>query len=1611
MSSAFSPSVTVLQHHLPSWLQQATATQRDLLQRRIRDSLRARRMAQASLALVEPVDAFCNTRLQQALANWYPGMTLPDPRHATLRIDTPLYDSSWLEAAMQNLDADTRISLYEGQAATVPLALDSQAFVKGVRNLNLGQRYQEHLRDHLDTDVFRQRLSEQDRAAFAAELTLARIKGLIDSRGEMLGEAVVAAGHELTVAPGQRRPVQCSYLSLFGIPLHGPLLVRLQPRGGREPCLLYLPGAAQDALRQYPSLQAMGKALTRKFWDSRYRTFFTRYVSHTLYATYAAKLRDRLFPTYPYSTLHTSTPVLEEGQTIGWLERAFPAPRSVWQQTLDKNARLTWDHTPWNGDVFATRAQQHLLRIFDDAAALAVPLAKHDAAAQRTRIEHWLGLGLTVANIAGLFIPALGAVMMTVGAAQVVETFLDGVHAANEGDADAAVAHLFEVLESLVQFAALGAAASYSEVAGVLQDWHPIEHAGHTRLWNGDVVPFTRTPPWPADAPTGSDGLIHWQAHSGFERDGRAFALARDENGRWRLQASGDHVGRPALQGNAASAPVLEHERPLGWSEHTLLERLNAAPSGLEAGQQTLALRCSGLGEAELRQIVVDHQRPPALLLDTLESYGATRLPPAPDEPVGCQALSQQFPGLSARARSELLLAAPGEDLSRLQRTGRVPLSIAESARYALRQARLSRALAAFHVDNGAQLDRDLLAIAQLQRLPGWSGQIRLELRLERPNGQLLKTTVASDSAVSKCVVRRGVVYQPYDQSGQLLGNDTDVFQAILQALPDSERRLLDLQIHEPQRLRDLLFEQAAANRKACADDLGLAQIRPFLRLPGRLPADPRLGYRLSGRGQGLISEEVLFDELFPGNPRPDRQQLLQTLRQQAGDTPGAFRRLLEGLHSEYRRLDDILEQWVGEPGDLPPAQATQRHAARSTAAQALRQAWRRAPQETGADAQHPALEIDGYSLDRLPALPVPLAHVRSLVLRGLPNAQGNGLGEFLEAFPNLRQLDLAGNALITLPHHVGRLSGLQLLDLAENVLDLEQTDVLDMLTRLTNLQHLNLTDAISSLPVAALERLGQMPRLERLQLDLNFLDLTPEHFDALGRWPALRGLSLGDNDITLTEASRAALARLNRLERLYLNDNPLELAPDLTGWNHLQVLDLQDTQISQWPAGLDALLRQQPLRLHELDLSANDLSAIPALADSAFAAAAREMNEIHYSFDGNPLDQQSLQHLADAGLSARTEQPAAGNWYDEWPEPLREHITRTAADAQWRPLYDLFARLIDTAEYQRHPAFVDRRMRHLLTLLGATEPTLPDQAWGRTDLQRQINDRLEDATQTCVDQAALLFQQTESDVLLWHTAVSADNTVADTGIVVDSAVALLRQQLLDERIGQLYDARLARRQALAAAESDDQRAAAPALHPEDDLEDAILTNPQYLVDEVEMLLEARRRLQMRLALPAQPQDIAFGYLARLSATTLEHVFQAVNRQATAQRFIDWAPQQGAWRLWMRRLHGERFQALEREWEGAADYHSTLNEATAQPGAYTGAAVPERYLQALERDLAQVQWRIDGVVQRVDLLSGRYSDADGIYRRASDLMVQTRTAAEDDLMQRLTSDNARQRLP
>lgn len=115
---------------------------------------------------------------------------------------------------------------------------------------------------------------------------------------------------------------------------------------------------------------------------------------------------------------------------------------------------------------------------------------------------------------------------------------------------------------------------------------------------------------------------------------------------------------------------------------------------------------------------------------------------------------------------------------------------------------------------------------------------------------------------------------------------------------------------------------------------------------------------------------------------------------------------------------------------------------------------------------------------------------------------------------------------------------------------------------------------------------LNNFTRIESLRIDASTLAKLPV---SLGQMPDLTHLDLRANRIELDDQTSSHLASLSQLEHLDLSDNPLGRTPDFSGMLRLKTVGLRNTQLDQWPTGL-----QHQLTMELVDLRDNRLSEIP---------------------------------------------------------------------------------------------------------------------------------------------------------------------------------------------------------------------------------------------------------------------------------------------------------------------------------------------------------------------------------------------------------------------------------
>jgi hypothetical protein len=280
----------------------------------------------------------------------------------------------------------------------------------------------------------------------------------------------------------------------------------------------------------------------------------------------------------------------------------------------------------------------------------------------------------------------------------------------------------------------------------------------------------------------------------------------------------------------------------------------------------------------------------------------------------------------------------------------------------------------------------------------------------------------------------------------------------------------------------------------------GVRWFNPGTRLP-----DGRVGYLLSGRGQG--NRPLLRDRLRALYPGLGEQQLDAELRRLL-ETEGSVYRRLSELEDDYDQLDRHLNRWVSAELNQARGVLRQRFAER------VRRAWRlQAEPVFGADGQlhGQRLSLSGLQVSTLPALPAQVDFTRITVLVMTETPVSLVHTDFLRAFSALRELNLSRNQLRQVPQGIAYLTGLQRLRLAHNGIRLDR---------------------------AALEALNGLPGLTHLDLSYNPLGAYQMHYNQL---PHLRELNLRQCRLG---AWPAGIELCGFLERGDLRDNLLSAVP-----------------------------------------------------------------------------------------------------------------------------------------------------------------------------------------------------------------------------------------------------------------------------------------------------------------------------------------------------------------------------------------------------------------------------------------------------------------------------------
>ncbi|MFK0095445.1 NEL-type E3 ubiquitin ligase domain-containing protein [Pseudomonas sp. NPDC090592] len=1410
--------------HLPDWLKRASAGQIN----RLRDSFKAHQQSQERVRSVTrrliPLQTFAQLHMQRLVED-LPGAPMLDslqwleirrqfsvPQGITLPVDELIERREpAVLRLMQNFEEDATFYLGTGLVETggsVPLAADPAALVRACRQLDAGGLYQ-RLLDQVFTHTTCEILAQDKRAGLALATEVAALRGDISVHQQ---RALMSVANPGTITSLQLQGYP-GMLSVLGHALSDALLVQLRDASGSDQGLmLYLPSEPTRALRHFASTAHMTAHLVGALRQADYRNYFSQLVGVNERVAFLDTLGKRL---------------------------ADPQPDLELQGTAHA------------GDLFVQLVARQVQRVRDDARVLLVPTAQVDQRASEQRRERWRTAGLALANLAGLFIPGVGALLLGQFVVQTLADVFEGAADWFHGHQHEALEHMLGVAENLAVTVAVGAGVNLVARGFVASDFveglEPVAVAGPgARLWANDLATYAAVPEHPQLA---ADGLYHSEGQRWWRMGDRYYPLQRPEaEGPWRLRHPLRPGGyAPRLEFNGERGWRLYDSRPLEVAEpQVLLDGLWPQQPPLDAAHTTQVLQAAGADGEVLRGLHVENRAVPVNLHDTLERFQAdaridrffTTLKagtiPLDDMPLlrWCRAQSSvppmgeamreylldQAPAMRARLFEHLCHSEPADDplLSVVRRDfpglpelyartlasdvgaverglalseGKLPLRCLQQGASLLRLARLNRAVCGLYLHSAYCDETGALILGLLPRLHAWPA-LKLELWSDLQGGHRLD--------------RLG--HQPETSTVLKLARSNDYFQ-LREETADGARTLIASSADPFEALLALLTpeqytglgidgrEPAALLRKLVIDQLPAAhdEIERVLGWPqqGRW-FNP--GHRMADGRVGYPLSGRLPRRRSPQSILRDRLRNLYP-----GLDDGAINvqlaHLLAAPGSAYDALleleDDFaqLEQHLDRwtGFEFEPG----RQAVRQQVAERLRRAWRLQAEPLGGAGEGQRLSLINLNVTTLPELPahIDFTQVRELIVRDLPITDVPT--DFLRCFSNLQTLNLSNNRLLRVPIGIAHLVELRTLRLGHNNIRLD---------------------------LGALDAMNGLPRLRHLDLSYNALGAYHMRY---GQFP------------------------------------------------HLVELNLRHCQLGEWPSGLELCdgLERVDLRDNQLGVVPNEILAMPHVYRRGFLVERNRMGLVDmqrlYALD-------TIEEHFHFPEPRRVPDPAATRQH--WLA-MADQATRESRQALWdtlaampdsQGLFNLLGRLEDTGDFQGASAYLAERVWSLLEALNSN-----------VGLRQRVYS-LARLPLSCGNSVADRLSELQLRVVV---DAAERNTLPERG----NALLLLGQGLFRLDRLELY-ARQDIMQRLAARDR---------------------------VDQIAVSLFYRVRLRQRLGLPCQALTMRYADAANVTDAQLEAAFQAVRAAQTPETLARSLGQRLFWERYIEGRHPQPFAALE----------------------------------------------------------------------------------------------------
>ena len=622
--------------HMPKWLLGAEPQIIDALSAAMAKRHTYHARVGKQFGELKSVEHFCAPLLMAQLHNRFgPGLDIHNDQlslvHMHLITDDTLLMSvrqyltrdepkSLLWAALQNFTEDEAqegginpLSLIQqGTQHDQPSSVKPFEFAEVCRTLDLGLKYQRYLQQFLgvaDPDAL---TLSAEQSATQTNLQLLKLYDMqVDAHIAFLNKKISESAYKALTAllvPGlnpqtraavqwEGKPLIHSSLSILDTRLDGIIVfssdtVLMHPDNR---LIIYIPNDPKTPFCEYSSLAAMTGELRFRLLDPTYQAFFTRFIALTAKPAF--------------------------------LQRISAHPEHLF---------LTTDMISVEPSDYLVSVQ--LKNMFADARQMAVPTGVIDATERERLWQLYKSAGLILVNVAALFVPTLGALMLAAATAQMLGEVFEGVESWSQGDTDHAREHFLNVAKDIALTATVvvGAALVNKAVSSLsktsqafFDDFEPVLlDDGSARLWSKNLQTYETHqvlgPPHTPDA----QGLFTINDKVYVEVDGKPYQVTFDNRlKQWRIVHPHRATAfKPALLHNEQGAWQHVHERPLEWQgSSTLVGRLGRGAAALEPPALEQVLKLTDTSESVLRRVHLDNTAPPVLLSDTLKRFEIDR--------------------------------------------------------------------------------------------------------------------------------------------------------------------------------------------------------------------------------------------------------------------------------------------------------------------------------------------------------------------------------------------------------------------------------------------------------------------------------------------------------------------------------------------------------------------------------------------------------------------------------------------------------------------------------------------------------------------------------------------------------------------------------------------------------------------------------------------------------------------------------------------------------------------------------------------------------------------------------------------------------------------------